>query len=231
MNKQNQPNTAGNDPAETGTTAQTITEIMTQPGFAAEQLPELWQTTGGRCDLHDEWANAWNDGVDTMFRRCETYPEHAKIRAVLSGMPDGAWYYRTHISDHGDDMLKQADTEQLLQALAHEQQHTDDWPTTHQILLWGTIEQLTGPVIEQLRWCNALNHYATGPPRPLLPERESAYRQRIRRIVEHTQQLFENNKNAWATFLGIAEPNLTIGDTARLALAIEHQHRPDRNQT
>ena len=216
VNKQNPTDKAGN-----GIRPETVTETMTKPEFVAEQLPELWQQTGPFVVPEaDEWADAWDAGVDAMFRRCETYPEHAKIRVVLYGMEDDAWYYRTDIADHGDDMLQEADTEQLLQALAHEQQHTPHGgPITDQILMRGTVEHLTGPVIEQLRW---VNHFFGGEVE--LWDDEEVLR---RHIIEHVQQhLLGGNKHAWTVFFGIISEDMLIGGAAKIAHAIETQHQP-----
>ena len=232
MNKQT---STSNDPAETGLTPQAITETMQHPEFGAEQLPELWQNAVEPYVTYSNWLDerveAWDAGLAAMFERCETYPQHAKIRAVLAGMPDEAWYYSTGNTNRGDIMLQQASTEQLLEALTYEQQHmnTQRHPTpyravTEQILLWAAADQLAEPVIDQLAW---VDHFLGGET--ALPD---GGKNRRRRIIGHTQQnLLEGNNHAWTVFLGIVEYGAVIGETAELALAIEHQHRPDRNQT
>ena len=108
---------------DTHTTAETIVETMQNPDCEAEQLPELWELwqkhaktcrDKQRNGPHDHWSNT----IETMFQRCETYPEHAKLVAVLQGMPYNAWYYRHSHAHQSDKLLKQATPEQLREALS-----------------------------------------------------------------------------------------------------------------
>ena len=221
---------------------ETITETMQHPAFTPEQLPELWQqieTDRQQGIVPDNTRNRWNNGIEAMYRRCETYPQHAKLAVVLSGLPPVTWHNPLPVLHQGHNLLEQATPEQLLQALKHEQTHPEGWWTaSNHILTRATTEQLTGPVIEQLQWEDGILDWATtpkntaathnparDPARPLarIQQRETALRSRCRHIVEHIQQhLLAEDSNAWNIFLGIVEPETIIGDTAELAHAIEH---------
>ena len=219
MNKQEQQNGVGN-----GMSPETITETMAQPEFVAEQLPELWQKTVETSDLTYKLVNVWNNGIDAMFQRCETYPQHAAITVILAGLPPRAWRENGQNSEQADELLKQATPEQILEALAHEQQHPDGWRSVSSHVLAGTTtKQLTGPVIQQLLWTGWLEMTARG----FISGDET-----INYVVEHIQQrLLGGDENAWEMFCGIADDGHTIGDAARITLAVEQQHRPNRHQT
>ena len=161
-----------------------------------------------------------------MYQRCETYPQHAKLVAVIAGMPKTAWYHTNDAAVHGDDLLKQASTEQLVQALKHEQNHPPEswWKASDHILLQATDKQLTGPVIAQLTWTEYFLGGEAGP--------HNMTAGRWQHIIGHVQQnLLEGNNNAWNVFCGIVNDGNAIGDTAKIALAVEHQHRPNPKNT
>ena len=225
MNKPNQAGTAGN-----GMSPETIFETMAHPGFVAEYLPELSrQIIGSNGDTpSDKQRAAWLAGIESMFERCETYPQHAKIRALL-----GNWHGTAAVVEHGNNLLEQATPEQLVQALKHEQaQPLRGEPITRHILKHGSDKQLTGSVIEQFTWDDRLKNWATNPKLAAPRASESAQRRRLRRVVEHIQQqLLGDDQNAWNMFLDIVDYGNRIGEAAKLALAIEHQHRPNRHQT
>ena len=240
MHKPNQKQDPGSDAgtANTNKTAQhPIIAAMEHPEFTPEQLPELWKQTKGPDDAHGGQMVAWGAGVETLYRRCETYPQHTKIAVILSGIPPNAWHKHTPWHDTGwavaqaDDLAHQATPEQILQALAHEQQHPDGWwRASDHILMWATVAQLTGPVIEQLPWKNQLLDYATTAEQNQATETTDFEQVRSRRrqhIVEHIQQrLLGGDNNAWTVFLGIVEPGANVGDTAEIAKAVEQGRRP-----
>ena len=225
---------------------ETITATMEDSAFTAEQLPGLWQQieaaglAGGepvtralsmddvvwqqieaanRADA-DPTRSVWRKGIEAMYRRCDTYPQHTQLAITLAAMPADAWHTPGRAVNHAINLLKQATPEQLIQALEHERQHPDAWWTVHSHLLiqWHvTAEQLTGPVIEQLLWSDRLHEYATTAEPP------NTERDAWRRIIEHIQQqLLGGNENAWDVFLDIADPGTPIGDIAAVAAAIEH---------
>ena len=240
MNKQNEEETysgdgdadvdAGpldGDQTKHGLTLQTIVETMADPEFTTEQLPELWQQAveqrGGRCvpELRDRWQH----GIDGMSRRCTTYLQLVKLGAVVDGMPVGAWYDSGLFAEQARRLVGQATPEQLIQTLETAMQHPQTMRLVgNHILSWATAEQLTGPVIEQLGWDDRLADTATRP--------EPGPRDRWRHIREHIQQdLLDDSSNAWVVLCGIAEPGTRIGIIAELAIAIEPDNRPVRNET
>ena len=218
-----------------GIALEVITETMNRPEFGAEQLAELWQQVIGpdgeppaNSPVSRDRISCWAEGIGVLYRRCETYPEHAKIAVILSGIPYRAWHETGWIVAQARNLLKQATPEQLRQALVHEQQHPGGWWTANgDILAEATVEQLTGPVIEQLGWQDWFRIvYATNPGHQHYAL-DDAKNRRARHIVEHIQQeLLEGDKSAWTVFLGIVELGTGIGPAIELANAIEQEHRP-----
>ena len=237
MNKPEQQNADG--PADTADASkvswQTITETMERPEFTPEQLPELWQQAVEPGGIRAGRVGAWNDGIETMYRRCETYPQHTKIAVILSGTPHGSWHETGWTVAQADDLAHQATPEQIQQALTCEQQHPGGWwRASDHILTWATVAQLTGQVIEQLPWNNRFLDYATTTEQyqAMEPHFEQARSRRRQRIVEHIQQrLLNGNNNAWAVFLGIVGQGTVIGSAIELANAVEHQYRRVQNET
>ena len=212
------------DLAVDGLSPEKIIETMKDPEFAVDQLPGLWQQIAD-CDEWppDEQRTAWQTGVDWMFMCCETYPQHMKLFSAVIGLPGSAWSITGRVRVHGSDLLKQATPEQLLQALEHERQHPYSWWSPNgQIRFCATVEQLTGPVIEHLRCDMELIDWMSAPD--VWPVSMGTRR---RHIVEHVQQrLLGGDKAAWTVFLGIVDPETSIGEAAALAVAIAQQHRP-----
>ena len=239
MHKPEQQQDPGGDAAnqaETVLTLQAITETREHPEFTPEQLPALWQQAAepGGTPINRLRRDRWMHGIDAMYRRCETYPQHAKLAAILSGMPNSAWHETGWIVTQADDLAHQATPAQLQQALAHEQQHPEEWwLASDHVFACATVEQLTGQVIEQLAWQDWFLTYATTPGlRTMDYDLEGARSRRTRHVVEHIQQrLLEGNNNAWTVFLGIVGRGTVIGTAIELANAIEQQNRPSRNRT
>ena len=245
MNKQDQQDvnansdTGGGQP-DTDKRRDMITAAMENEGLGPEQLPALWQQLTeetGATELLNVWdrhtgatelLNAWDRHIDAMYRRCDTWPQYAEILVVLAELPLSAWYYTTQIADHGDDLIRQASTEQLQQSLMFEQQHSREWrEVSKRILSWASTEQLVGPVITQLAWDNETA--SAGPIPEYVAVAEDDYYYRRRYIVEHIQQeMLDGNDSYWSVFLGIVEPKNRIGDIVELALAIEQQRRPNK---
>ena len=210
---------------------QTIAETIENPDTAAEQLPEIWRQA---TNPNGTWPTQllqerWNDAVETMFRNAGTYPQHAKLAVALSETPPGAWQATGWIKNQAGELLKQATTDQVLQALEYDQEHPENRrrQVSDHVQIWADIEQLVGPVIAQLQWDDGLAAWAD------TPDDESIGSARDRqRIVETIQQeLLNGDNNAWAVFRGIVEPGHSIGETAALAVAIEQQNRPSRQET
>ena len=205
-------------PAETGLTVEAITETMKDPAFTPEQLSGLWQRIEAKIRAGSDdvecWIQ-WDAGIEAMYRRCGTYLQHATLAVALSEMPKDAWHETSRIIHQGKDLVEQATPEQLRQALEHEQQRPGKQRTASSyILSAATVDQLTGPVIEQLPWDDLM----------LIGGRShSALRDlaRSRHIVEHVQQQLLGGNNAWTVFLGIVEPGMLIGEAAELANIIE----------
>ena len=223
MNKANQKPGSGSAPntnqADPVLAPQTITDTMENPAFEAEQLPELWQQAMGPdgAALTSERRDLWRHGIETMYRRCETYPQHAKLMVVLAGMLPGAWYDVGLSATQAHGLLKQATPEQIREALTWEQQHrpVGQGSVSNHVLAWAGIDQLTGPVIEQLSWNSGMATRATRPSDGTVAVH------RVQRINEQIQnQLLDGDNNAWVVFLGIVEPGTRIGDAAELAKAI-----------
>ena len=207
-----------------------ITEHMQRPWFTPEQLPLLWlqiTPTGGTA-VDEHRRDRWLKGAAVLYRRCETYPQHTKLAVVLTGLPPAAWYNLSWVGQQADDLLMRATPEQLRQALEHEQQQPcGSWMVASQIMTQAAVEQLTGPVIEQLPWNSQVMAWAAaleaGTPDP-------GYR--ARHIVEHIQQrLLGGDMNAWTVFLGIIDEGAPIGEPAELAVAVARQKRPFLNGT
>ena len=208
--------------AKPGMTLQAITETMADPEFTAEQLPELWQQLAedGRAPLSRFPRYRWKRGIEAMYSRCAIYPQYTELVVVLGEMPAEAWHATDQTSKQVHKLLRQATPKQLQQALDYERQHPQTMRLVgNHILSWAVIEQLTGPVIEQLGWDDRLADTATRPT--------ASPRDRWRHIREHIQQdLLDDSSNAWVVLCGIAEPGTPIGIIAELAIAIEQQTRP-----
>ena len=209
-----------------------ITATMKRRGYDPEQLPELWQQlTDDDGVVESGHRSRWCDGVEAMYRRCETYLQYLKITDAINGIPGCAKPPapgQAEIGRRGGDLLRQSAPEQLRQALAWAQQQSVF--TRHiansDILKCATVEQLTGPVIEQLQWNGVYADCGT-PPGNEAPEHW-----RDRHIVAHIQQqLLGGDENAWNVFLGIVDGDTAIGDAAELARVIEQQDRPARTST
>ena len=221
----------GTNQAETGLTPETIRDMMNRAEYDAEQLPALWQQVTELDDGSGTREQAWRLGIAAMYRRCETYPQHAKLTAALSGVPAWARHYTIKAARQAHHLLRQAAPTELQQALIYGQQHSESWwqHTSSQILEWAAIEQLTGQILKQAVWNGWLTSWAA-PPRSSRPHGQ--YRHRWRHIRETIQQeLLDGNSNAWNMFLGIIEPGHSIGETAELAKTIEQQNRPVRQTT
>ena len=231
MNKQDQQDVNANSDTgvgqpDTDKRHDTIAETAEHPAFTAEQLPALWQQLTEETSA-TERLKAWDRHIDAMYRRCETWPQYAEIQVVLAELPLSAWYYTIQTADHGDDLLRQASTEQLQQSLMFEQQHSREWRlVSKRILSRAGTEQLVGPVITQLAWDNET---AAPVPRGYVEVDEDDYYNQRRYIVEHIQQeMLDGNDSYWSVFQGIAEPKNRIGDIVELALAIEQQRHPNK---
>ena len=234
MNKQNTADhgTSVDYGAEPGPAPDTITESMNDPAFTADQLPALWlratvieaselvRRGGGLVQRR----NSWRRGIENLFGRCETYPQHAAIMSILSSMPGDAWHDTEQTAQQGTELAEQATPDDIQHALAYEQQHPAGWwRVSDHIIPRATPEQLIGPVIEKLEWNGRFLPIAAAR-KPPTTETE---RDRWTRIVEHIQQrLLNGNDNAWAVFQGIVSRGTVIGEAAELANAIEHQRRP-----
>ena len=207
---------------------QTITDTMENPAFEAEHLPELRQQATGpdRAALTSERRDLRRHGNETMYKRCETYPQHAKLMVVLAGMLPGAWYDAGLLATQAHDLLKQATPEQIREALRHEQQHhpTRQGPVNNHVLTWAGIDQLTGPVIEQLSRNSGMATRATRPS-----DGTDAVHP-VQRINEQIQnQLLDGDNDTGVVFLGIVEPGTRIGAAVELAKTIEPQNRTVRH--
>ena len=229
MNKQN--------PTQQHTRLGTITETMNDPSFTPEQLPALWQQleeTFTGTELFGQSRLCWDAGIETMYRRCETYPQHAAIAAILAGLAPRAWHETGWTVAQGDDLAERATPEQLLETLTNEQNLSKRWwNASNHITASATVEQLTGPVIEQLPWNHRyLDNKTADKPGIMDYDFEAVRDRRRKHIVEHVQQqLLHGNKHAWETFLGIADNETIIGDTARLAHAIEQGNNQAKHTT
>ena len=240
MTKPEQPyRTVGDivvDPANPTTVREAIIDIMTDPTFTPEQLPELRQQIleADGPVLKISRGDSWNIGIDAMFRRCETYPQYVKLVSVLSGMDDDASRTTDWRIAQADLLARQATSEELLQALTWETQNPEGWwKASDHLVVRVAHDQLTGPVIEQLPWKNQLLDYATTAEQNQATETTDFEQVRSRRrqlIVEHIQQqLLGGDNNAWTVFLGIVEPGGSIGDAAELACAIENRTIRNKN--
>ena len=199
-----------------------VTEVMHDPGFDAEQLPELWQQiTGPHGIVGIGHLARWRLGVEAMYRRCGTFPQYAKIAAVLAGLPPLAWH-NPKTEPRLGDMLGRATPEQLLQALIFENQWPrGSWRASELILTEAAVEQLTGPVVEQLPWHRWILVWGSYPPV------DSGDIALLSHISEHIQKhLLGGDKHTWEMFLEIVEEGTPIGETAELVVAINQQHRP-----
>ena len=222
MHKTEHQQNTGVGQANTGLTPQAIWKTMNRPEFDAEQLPALWEQAmhPDETRLNSERRDQWIHGIGAMYRRCETYPQHAKLAAILSGMAKSAWRSDEWIMNQADNLLKQATPEQLLQTLTREQQQPGGWwQANDHILTWADIDQLTGQILKQVDWTRRMVVAVDWP--------EEEITDRWLHIVEQIrQQLLDGDSNAWNMFLGIIEPGHSIGETAEIAKAIEQEHRP-----
>ena len=223
MNKQNEENSnsgavgsAAEKQKKPGMTPQAITAAMENERLGPEQLPRLWRQAlkPGETALPVPMLYRWRRGIDVMYQRCETYPQHTKLAVVLSGMPYNAWRDED-VRTPAKELLHHATTEQLLQALAHGQQHPKSWwvPNDH-VLSRANLEQLSRPVTEQLFWNEAMAFWVTKP------DDEYDMCRRWRHVNEHIQNQLFDDDDAWTVFLGIVGVGDNIGDTAELAKAI-----------
>ena len=231
MHKPERQNLAGDNAknqAETGSTAQAIYDNMNRTEFTPEQLPELWQQITEDGDIPADRARAWNNGVEAMYRRCETYPQHVKLARTLSGMQYSAWHTPSWDTQQAAELLRRATTAQIQQTLTYEQHHPSGWwSVSKHLLAWSTVGQLTGRIIEQLDWDSRTAAWAATAAWATPRTDGGADRDRWWHIRGHIQQqLLEGDKHAWDVFLGIIEPGHSIGETAELAKAIEQQTRP-----
>ena len=231
--KQEQTVDGSADQAKPEMTLKAIAETMTDPEFVAEQLPGLWQqiTETGGAPLNSLRQNQWKRGIETMFRRCSTYPQHTKLTAAVFELPPVAWYDADRAAARGNDLLEKAEPAQIREALTWEQQRPDGRQrASNHIVTWATIEQLTGPVIERLGWQERYLDYATTAEQyqALKPGSTDP---RIRHVVEHIQQeLLGGNETAWTVFHGIIEPGDIIGGVAELANAIAQTNGTKQQQ-
>ena len=231
MNKQNQPHAghgAGNNSqTETGPWLEKITDTMKDTAATPEQLPALWQQIAapdGQLQ-HRDRLQSWENGIEAMFRRCTTYPQHRKLDTAIYALPRDAWQFPYWSETHANNLVKQATPEQLVQALA------DAWEgpgvtqyVSADIELHASTKKLTEAVIAQLPWRAGMRYWAK-PSEGHKPSRRE--RQIIKRIQ---QQLLGGDTNAWEMFVEIVEHGTRIGAAAELAVAIEHQHRPALNR-
>ena len=230
MNKLNQNRGSAGD----GMSPETITETMTGPGFTPEHLPELWRHVAAPDTkaVYRDRLTRWKGAVEVLFRRCETYPQSAKLSTVLGVLPYAATSAASRAPNINIKLVQQATPELLLQALACERLHPGSrWSATDHILSWVDIGQLTGPVIEQLPWRNHILLPVTSPTNGAYAY-ENVRGSKRQHVVEHIkQQMLGGGSNAWIVFQGIVEHGTVIGEAAALAVAIEHQNRPSRHGT
>ena len=216
---------SGAGPAETRPTAEKTVDTTEQTSIRTNQLPELWdQTTGpDGSTLNDSHQNRWNDKIETMFQRCETWPQYAELAGTVAGMPRGAWGDWHQRQNQAIELLQQATPGQLIESLQAGQPHplTGWWSTSMQILTYANYDQLTAVIIEQLPW----NHTVAWAATQMEGTEE---REQLRHVVDVIQQtLLENNEHAWEMFLGIVETGYSIGDVCQIVIATENQNRPD----
>ena len=213
---------------KTGLPARAIAETMNRPEFDAEQLPALWQQAREPGGMRADQRNAWRDGIETMFRRCSTYPQHTKLTAALFELPPVAWYDNTWIADQAHSLLRQATPKQLVQAIKYEQRHHPDGQiaVSNHIATWAKPEQITERIIKQLDWNAGMAAWSTTPDDGITTRDQWWH---IRENIK--QQLLGGDDDTWTVFLGIVEHGNNIGETAELAIAIGQQHRPVRNET
>ena len=205
-----------------------IAAAMVRPEFTPAHLPGLWQ----QIEDHqtERWPHrrehAWNNGVGAMFWRCDTFPQFAELAAALFGLPSESWGMPAGWLPRFEDLLCQATEEELLQAFEYEKQHpgyenlvAGSWRWRLLSSLIGrcaAVEQLTGPIIEQLLWNEVwltTDMHATAD-RPEV-------RRRKQHIVDHIQQhLLAGDTDAWVAFLENVDRETRIGATAaRVAAA------------
>ena len=213
-----------------------IVRTMTDPGFAAGQLPGLWRQVTVSCDdvlLDKPLRVAWDAGIASLYARCETYPQHMEIMGILDGMPGNAWHGDEWIAAQSCELLSRATPDLLVQALVFEQTLPGIWKwVDEQIVRLTSIEQLTGPVVEQLLWRDVWAWILDPSKHPILsdapPDAESPHRNVVH-IIDHVQkQLLGGDIHAWEVFLGIVESGTVIGEAAELAVAVELRTGPPR---
>ena len=217
----------------------TITNTMQKPAFDGDQLAALWPQIAfadGQARSFNR-LDIWRCELDTMYRRCETYPQYTKITVRLSELPNRAWITNNWIADRADELLQQATPEQLVEALMHEQQHREGWWTVSgDILTHAAPEQLTGTVIEQL----------TGPAIEMLGKNagrfaevngtaweadDAGWARQVGHVENHIRQhLLDGDDNAWDMFLGVADADTTIGDVVQIINAVEQDDSQNRHK-
>ena len=202
---------------------QLIVATMERPEFTPEQLPELWQqavkpivAVAGK--LGDR-INAWNAGLEAMYGRCETYPQHIALELVLSELPRAAWHNEKPywITKQVNVLLRQATQEQLLAALTIDRQHQPNnrVSASRHIAAWAAVEKLTEQIVRQLKWSDEMASWLADEPYS-----DSGQWRHVNDII---RQLLGDDNDAWTMFLGIVEPGNTIGDVAELVGVIEPQ--------
>ena len=138
---------------QTRMTAQDIVETVEKPEFCVSELAELRQRiVAGDSWLDEPSFHEWSSGTGALYLRCETYPQCTRLSTALykKGIEHRGGY--TGI-ERTKTVLRTATAEQLLEALEHEQEHpVERWAATDDILKHADTEQLVGPVICQLQW-------------------------------------------------------------------------------
>ena len=200
---------------QTRMTAEQIVETVEHPDFLASMLPGLRQQNG----LADPRTNEppygdWDDDAVALYQCCETYPQCIRLHTAL--------YKIGHIYSGGifgrettTAALKNATAEQLLEALKHEQQPPGNRRSaTDDTMAAATVEQLTGPVIEQLQWGS---RFALAASLNL----HGAPDHKHRHVIDHIQRhLLHGDETAWAAYQQIAVTGQRIGEIAQLVKTV-----------
>ena len=201
---------------QTRITAQTIVETVEHPEFRETDLEKLRQ----QIIADGNWLDKdWNNGTAVLYLRCETYPQCTKLTAALhnKGIKHPGEYFGT---EQTKATLATATPEQLVQALKQEQQHPGGRAPTDDILRYATVEQLTGPVIEQLEWGPRLAWVAAVDTDANGPEKHRQWH-----VIDHIRQhLLDGDETAWAAYQQIAVTGHRIGDTVLLVNTVT-QHK------
>ena len=235
MHKPNQPQAVDNDHGKIyDPLLEGIMNSMEHPSFTPEQLPELWQLVTETEPGRRGRIKRWNHEIGEMCQRCDTYPQYAQLCTVLSGTHSSVWSNTWEIAAHGDDLLSRATTEHLIEALRYEQKHPGGWwKASDHIRLRAGTEQLTGPVIAEFAWTEQFRKYANVHADRAIGLQHNTdgntahVLNRTRHALELVRQhLLAGDNNAWKIFLGIVDKGTLIGDTAKLANAIERRNSP-----